>query len=53
MSTFSLHEALPIYKLAAYITSPATAVPGNKMPFGGVKDAAKVANLVAYLQTVK
>lgn len=40
-------------KLTAYITSPATAVPGNKMPFGGVKDAAKVANLVAYLQTVK
>jgi cytochrome c len=40
-------------KLTAYITSPATTVPGNKMPFGGVKDAAKVANLVAYLQTVK
>lgn len=40
-------------KLTAYISAPADTVPKNKMAFGGVKDATKVANLVAYLQTVK
>ena len=40
-------------KLDAFIAAPKTAVPGTTMPFGGMKDAAKRADLVAYLATLK
>lgn len=40
-------------KLDAFIAAPKTAVPGTSMPFGGLKDAAKRADLVAYLATLK
>lgn len=40
-------------KLDAFIAAPKTAVPGTTMPFGGLKDAAKRADLVAYLGTLK
>lgn len=36
--------------LFQYLTAPKTFVPGNKMPFLGVKDAQKRADLVAYLK---
>jgi cytochrome c len=39
--------------LSAYITDPKAAVPGNKMGFAGVKDAAKVTEIVGYLSTLK
>lgn len=39
--------------LDAYLTSPAKAVPGNKMPFAGIKSPADRANLIAYLRTLK
>lgn len=40
-------------KLDAYIASPATAVPGNKMPFAGISNAGQRADLIAYLATLK
>jgi cytochrome c len=40
-------------KLDAFIAAPKTAVPGTTMPFGGLKDATKRAELVAYLATLK
>ena len=40
-------------KLDAFIASPKTVVPGTTMPFGGLKDAGKRADLVAYLATLK
>jgi cytochrome c len=40
-------------KLDAFITSPQTAVPGNKMPFGGLSNAMQRADLIAYLDTLK
>ena len=40
-------------KLDAFITSPKAAVPGTTMPFGGLKDAGKRADIVAYLGTLK
>ena len=40
-------------KLDAFITSPQKAVPGTSMPYGGMKDAAKRADIVAYLGTLK
>ena len=39
--------------LDAYLAAPMTAVPGNRMPFAGVKDATARRNLVAYLKTLK
>jgi cytochrome c len=39
--------------LTEYLTSPKTKVPGNKMSFGGLSDAGQVADLVAYLKTLK
>lgn len=36
--------------LAAYITDPKGAIPGNKMVFPGVKDAGEVENLIAFLK---
>lgn len=35
--------------LKAYITNPAKVVPGNKMPFAGLKDAGQTDSLVEYL----
>lgn len=37
--------------LAAFLTDPQQAVPGNRMPFAGVPDPGEVAELVKYLKT--
>lgn len=37
--------------LAAYLKSPRTVVPGNKMSFPGLPQAQDVANVIAYLAT--
>jgi cytochrome c len=39
--------------LNAYLESPQKAVPGNRMPYAGLKDAKDRADLVAYLATLK
>jgi len=39
--------------LTEYLTSPKTKVPGNKMSFGGISDATQLADLIAYLKTLK
>lgn len=39
--------------LGAYLTDPQKALPGNVMPFPGIPDAKQVADLVAYLATLK
>jgi len=39
--------------LDKWITNPAALVPGNKMPYGGLSDAHKRAEIIAYLKTVK
>jgi cytochrome c len=36
--------------LTEYITNPKAKVPGNKMAFPGLKAAADVANVIAYLK---
>jgi cytochrome c len=36
--------------LRAYLTNPKAKVPGNRMPFGGVKDPQKLEDLLAYLK---
>jgi cytochrome c len=38
--------------LAAYLHSPRTEVPGNRMAFAGVPDNAELADLLAYLRTL-
>jgi cytochrome c len=40
-------------KLDAWIKSPATLVPGNRMTFSGLDNAQQRADLVAYLATLK
>jgi cytochrome c len=40
-------------KLDAFITAPQKAVPGTAMPYAGLKDAAKRADIIAYLATLK
>jgi cytochrome c len=40
-------------KLDAYIASPATTVPGNKMPFAGISNNNQRTDLIAYLDTLK
>jgi cytochrome c len=40
-------------KLDAYIASPQTAVPGNKMPFAGITNNSQRADVIAYLDTLK
>lgn len=40
-------------KLTAWITSPAKLVPGTRMAFGGISNPAQVADVVAYLNTLK
>lgn len=39
--------------LDSYITAPMKLVPGSRMPYAGLKDATKRADLVAYLATLK
>ncbi len=39
--------------LDEYLESPQKVVPGNRMPYGGLKDATDRADLVAYLATLK
>ncbi len=38
--------------LAAFLRSPDTVVPGNKMRFWGIGDEQQIANLLAYLRTL-
>jgi cytochrome c len=40
-------------ELATYLPAPRDTVPGTKMTYGGLKDPAKLADLVAYLDTLK
>lgn len=40
-------------KLDAYVTAPQKIVPGTAMPYAGLKDATKRADLIAYLKTLK
>jgi cytochrome c len=40
-------------RLDAYIASPATVVPGNKMTFAGIANASQRADLIAFLGTLK
>ncbi len=40
-------------KLDAFLTDPKKTVPGNKMPFAGIKDAKRRSDIVAYIQTLK
>jgi cytochrome c len=39
--------------LAAFVSDPQQAVPGNRMPFAGIPDASEVADLVKYLKTLR
>lgn len=39
--------------LDAFLESPKKAVPGNKMPFAGIKDQAARADVIGYLTTLK
>jgi cytochrome c len=39
--------------LDAFLTAPSKAVPGTNMTFVGIKDAAKRANMIAFLKTRK
>ncbi len=40
-------------KIAAYVTDPRAVVPAGTMKYDGLADQAKVAAIVAYLQTMK
>ena len=40
-------------KLSHYIANPAAVVPGNHMPYAGLKDAGQVASIVASLTSLK
>jgi cytochrome c len=40
-------------KLHAYLASPKSVVPSNKMPYGGLKNAGQLDDLVAYLASLK
>jgi cytochrome c len=46
-------ETWTLEHLDAFLTSPAQAVPGTKMGFGGIADADDRADLLAYLQTLQ
>jgi cytochrome c len=39
--------------LDRYLEAPRTVIPGTKMTYAGLKDAAKRADLIAYLETLK
>ena len=40
-------------KLGAYVTHPGAIVPGNRMAFAGIGNPEQVADVVAYLSTLK
>ena len=40
-------------RLNVYIESPSKTIPGIKMPYGGLKDAPRRGDLIAYLETLK
>lgn len=40
-------------KLAQYLAAPAATIPGNKMPYAGLKPQTKVDDVIAYLDTLK
>ena len=40
-------------RLEAYIANPAKNIPGNKMPYAGLKNPAQADDLTAYLATLK
>lgn len=40
-------------KLDAWIKSPSTFIPGNRMAFAGIADAGQRADIIAYLSTLK
>ena len=40
-------------ELDKYLESPSSVVPGTKMTYAGLKDAAKRADLIAYLESLK
>ena len=42
-----------VAQLKNYIANPAKVVPGNAMPYPGLHDPAAVANIVAYLATLR
>jgi cytochrome c len=39
--------------LDKYLEAPKAVIPGTKMPYAGLKDATKRADLIAYLETLK
>lgn len=39
--------------LDAFLAKPATAMPGNRMPYGGTASAADRADIIAYLKTLR
>jgi cytochrome c len=39
--------------LRAYIADPQAKVPGNRMPYGGLRDTSDVDDVIAYLKTLK
>jgi len=39
--------------LDKYLDSPKVVIPGTKMPYAGLKDPTKRADLIAYLETLK
>jgi cytochrome c len=52
-SAFSAQTGSWTYeRLDRYLTSPAKAVPGNKMPFAGLRKAEDRANVIAFLSTL-
>ena len=40
-------------ELDKYLQSPRTVIPGTKMPYAGLSDPTKRADLIAYLETLK
>lgn len=44
--------AWTVERLDAFLANPKAAVPGTKMPFAGIPDAAKRADIIAYLGTI-
>jgi cytochrome c len=40
-------------KLHAFLTKPAQVVPGSKMAFGGISNAATRAQIIAYMKTLR
>ena len=53
MKGYNYSPAWTAEKLTAYLPAPSAMVPGNKMPYAGLRPAQKVDDLVAYLETQK